>query len=198
MIIPSDYKTFKLVAMDPGLHNIGLAVFTLTLVDDKVKIKSISASTISSNKVKQIDNIDTDIHDELFSIRRNMTSAVIREVLEIEPSFFVTESAFFNPTRPNSFAQLHAIITAVLDGILLADGNIATGRLPPKSVKKTFGIAKEIGKDPVKDAVSKKTEIMSALVQDIDELTEHAIDAIAVGYAYLHDFLDYDFLIDNV
>lgn len=191
MFIPDNYNEFYLLAMDPGLHNIGIACFHLKFDGDSVEILSIDAETITSATVKKYSPHDPILQDEQFIIRQNMTRAVLEKVSQINPTYFVTETAFFNPTRPNSFAVLHSVITSILDNILIYDSNVILGRLAPQQIKRSIGIAGEKGKEPVKEAISKVSEITAVLKQPLDTLTEHAIDAVAVGYSYLTDILDF-------
>jgi hypothetical protein len=55
-------------------------------------------------------------------------------------------------------------------------------------VKKAVGAAMSSNKGSVKDAVIANALLMSVLKTDIHSLDEHAIDSIAVGYAFLKNF----------
>lgn len=189
MIIPENYQRFKMVTQDPGLNNIGLAVFNVVFDDRTPYIESIYAETLTTKNVKEITGYDVDLTEEQFVKKKNMVASVAKFVQDENPCIFVTETAFFDRLHPTSYAILSTIISEVFDEVLQHDPNIVLGKLAPKAVKKVFGIAGQKGKDPVKDAVVCVKEITDVLTVDIETLSEHAIDAIAIGYAYLVDTL---------
>jgi Holliday junction resolvasome RuvABC endonuclease subunit len=182
--IDPKYHQCTLMAIDPGLNNLGIAIFTLNLTTTP-KIAKIQTLTIQSEKL--IDDCGLDDEDwlERHRKRHNIASALKKLLAEHRPAAVVSESPFFNPTRPNSFAVLTEVMATILDTLIEHDPNVPFSTRSPQEVKKAVGVAGVKGKDVVKEAVRKLPVLTGVLVDDLDTLSDHAVDAIAVGYCHL-------------
>lgn len=184
MMIKADYcKEITLMAIDPGLNNIGVAIYFISLNPNR--INKIIAFTLKATKVVDSSGLDEELLSEQFIKRQKMTNAVKQIAEQYMPDIFVSESPFFNHKTPGSFAILTEVISSCFDKVIEIDPNTVIATLEPKYVKKLFGIAKEIGKEVVKDAVSRFTIITDSLEGNLEALDEHSVDAIAIGYTYL-------------
>lgn len=180
--IPSSYNRFTLVAIDPGLNNIGVAIF---VIDTRLlKILSISAFTIKEERVEDRSCMDEEYVNEQTVKRSRMVSSVLTVIEKNFPEALVSESPFFDRRKPGSFAVLTEVINEIFSGTLRFNNNIRISMVAPLLVKHTLGVAGQKGKEVVKEAMAKETELLALLQDDFEKLDEHAIDAIGVGYTY--------------
>ena len=180
--IPDSYKTIKLVALDPGLNNIGVAVFLIDAVN--LKILDISAKTLKEGSVLDQVCLDSDYATEQMLKRWRMVDAVMQIVRDEDPVIFVSESPFFNRKMPSSFAVLTEVINDIFTSILKHNNNIRIATVEPLLVKHTLGVAGQKGKDVVRCAMEKQEAILPVLKTPVSTLDEHAIDAVGVGYTF--------------
>ncbi len=177
------YQHCNLLAIDPGLNNIGLATYELSLVP--FKINRIHASTLKEDRV-----IDDIVYDNETALERDykrsrMVAAVMKHVVEVNPDIIICESPFFDRNKPGSFAILTEVILEIRQEISRFNDRIRFSFLAPQLVKKTLGVAGIKGKEIVRDAMEKQTHLLSALDQSIDDIDEHSIDAMTVGYTFI-------------
>lgn len=180
--IPDSYNAFKVLAIDPGLNNIGVAVFDINAVD--VSITKITALTLKEERVLQRVTLDDDYVPERTIKRQRMVDAVMRVVRSTDPVVFVSESPFFNRSKPGSFAVLTEVISDIFHEVLSYNNNIRLLVVEPLLVKHTLGVAGQKGKEVVCEAMAKMPEIVTLLETPLETLDEHAIDAIGVGYTF--------------
>lgn len=177
------YEKLCLMAIDPGLNNTGIAIFQLDL--KPVKIVSIEAWTIQADKLIDDCGLDDEDFIERLHKRHNLGHALRGILKNYQPSWVVSESPFFDRFRPGSFAILTEVMTTILDTIVATDPGIRFSVVEPLVVKKVLGVAGQKGKEVVRDAMAKQTTLLSVLKTPLETLSEHAIDAIGVGYAFL-------------
>lgn len=173
-----------MVTMDPGLNNIGLAVWEIENSRD-LTVLSVSTFTLKEQSVTDDYCYDPEFVEEQFLKRMRMTEAVMRFIRHDKPSVFISEMPFFNPLMPSSFAILTEVVSGIFTEIRKYDNTIQIVGFSPKAVKKTLGVAGIKGKEVVKEALRLKEEFMDNLTEDFDKLSEHAIDAGAIGLTYL-------------
>lgn len=173
-----------MLSIDPGLNNVGVAIYRMQ-VHPTFEINKIEAFTLSAPKLVDDCGLDDEDYSER-TIKRHVIISHFKKILsEYCPDVVTSESPFFNPKMPNSFAVLTEVIASLFDQVILFNPRCVFSVIPPKLVKKTFGIAGKIGKDVVKEAVSRVPAVMDVLVNDISRLDEHSVDAVAVGYSWI-------------
>lgn len=182
--IPDHYTKFRLMAVDPGLNNIGTAIFDIDL-EPKPKITRIVAETLKSDRVSRVCDYDSDLVDDAFIRKQNMISATLLLCRQYRPDIFVIESPFFDRNRPSSFAILSEIMFGLFSGVLEIDPNTVLQKYAPQYIKAVLGVAGIKGKEVVKEALSGVEVVTSVLTPDVSVLDEHSIDAAAIGYTYL-------------
>jgi Holliday junction resolvasome RuvABC endonuclease subunit len=185
LVIDDKYKHFRLVSIDPGLNNIGVAVFDIELDKDGFKMRRISAQTLKEGNV--VDDIcyDSEIDEERSYKRARMVSALMKVIRTADPSMVICESPFFDRTKPSSFAVLVEVMMAIQDSVHMYNSRIRFSIFAPQLVKKTLGVAGIKGKEIVREAMEKQTALLNVLVEELASLDEHAIDAMAIGYTFL-------------
>lgn len=181
-VVPEHYSTFKMVAIDPGLNNTGIAIFTFSV--SPFKIVKIEAFTLKADRLVDDSTLDDEDFMERLIKRYKMGSALQKVLENTSPSRVVSESPFFDRRKPGSFATLTEVLTELYDRIVAYNPLIQFSLHSPQSVKKTLGCAGIKGKEIVKESMAKVDEILSVLEGSLDSLDEHAIDAIAVGYSW--------------
>lgn len=177
------HRDLSLLAIDPGLNNMGLAAFSGCI--ETATLYTIHAKTIRSEKEPDLTGLDLEDYEARLVKRYAMGLALKRALLKYRPSHVVSESPFFDRRKPGSFAILTEVMATLYDTVVAHDPNIRFMTIPPQSVKKCLGIAGEKGKEIVKETLGTVSLLTSVLDPPVEALSEHAIDAVAVGYAYL-------------
>jgi len=183
LILDKHYNHCNLLAIDPGLNNIGLCAYELYL--NPFKLNRIHATTIKEDRVIDDVTYDSETALERDYKRARMVNAVMRHVLAVNPAIVVCESPFFDRSKPGSFAILTEVILEIRQGVYRFNDRIRFSFLAPQAVKKTLGVAGIKGKDIVREAMEKQTHLLNVLDQEIDDIDDHSIDAMAVGYTFM-------------
>lgn len=185
---PEDYHLFRLMAADPGLNNTGVAEIIFNL--DTGRIESIYAETLMNDYLVQDSGVSQCVHAERTHKLLVMKHGFSGFVEDFDAQAVACEAPFFDRFRPMAYGYLLEVVNNLREAVIDFNPEVSFTEIPPLSVKSCIG-AKAIandtlkGKEVVKVAMKLIPEVMDAMVIDFDHLTEHAIDAIAVGYAYL-------------
>lgn len=180
--IPDTFHQFKIIALDPGLNNIGVAIFEIDAYP--LKITKINALTLKEERVLDTVSLDTDYTPDRTMKRARMVAGVMKFIRAHDPVGVVSESPFFNRLMPSSFAVLTEVINDIFKEILEYNNNIRLATVEPLLVKHTLGVAGKKGKDVVREAMSNRDDILAVLEEELATLDEHAIDAVGVGVTY--------------
>lgn len=185
LYLPQSFSSYKLLGIDPGLNFTGVA--ELTICYHTGKILSIEAYTLANDRLSDYTGLDHDTISER-TVKLYKLKLALRYILQrVNPSRIACEAPFYNRLRPMAFGTLLEVVNVLYSAVLEYNSNIPFTTIAPMSVKK-FVSAKmvkndtEKGKLAVKDAIKSIPEIMDVLLTNIDLLSEHAIDAIAIGY----------------
>jgi len=163
--------TFFIVSMDPG-SNTGVAVFEL----DAVTLDIVSISTmviVLNNLIGKVDSVSIARINALHNICTDIANVY-------KPKVVGYETAFLNSRFPKAVVQLSQYTSVMEQAFNNADSFTKLYGYPPKLVKKLIGGGGNADKDGMLVAVNKIPELSSKLL--LNRLTEHEIDAIAVGY----------------
>lgn len=188
IVIPENYHTFRLLSIDPGLRNIGLAFHT---VDARTyKILQVSAQTFQVWKGQLPPEIEIETHNE-----RLLKLLQIRTKLQItlegfRPNIVSCEGPFYNPLFPDAYGALCAVVSTIQIEVSNYSQTAGFHVFQPQEVKKAVGAAMvrnnpEEAKKAVRNALRTIPEVMVGLTDNLDDLSEHAVDAIAIGYCCL-------------
>ena len=185
LYVPEQHVTYRIIGIDPGLANLGIAVFDIDYQTGK--ILRIQAFTIVNDKIPDRTGFDIDFIAER-TIKLHKLKHVIQWALEAyNPAYVVCEAPFYNRFMPMAYGALLEVVSMIHNAVLEWNSNIGFHTVAPLLVKKlvnTKAVKNDSlkGKELVKIAVSIIPEIMNVLEQPLDSLSEHAIDAIAVGF----------------
>ena len=183
MFNTSSFQSFEFIAIDPGLNNTGVAVFNIQV--KPFKIISIKAETLKADRLVDDSGLDDEDFAERIHKRYKLGHALEAFLNQYNPCIVVSESPFFDRRKPSSFAVLTEVITTLFDTVVNYNPLIRFSLVEPLLVKHTLGVAGQKGKDVVREAMEKETIILEALLDPLENLDEHSIDAIGVGYTWV-------------
>ena len=187
MLFP-DYKAplFKMIAFDPGGKKTGVSVFLLDI--PKKEIVSIRSWTIHVDGLKNDTGLPEEIFDEKVIRRYKLRNEIQRIFLEENPYQVCYEGPFMNRLQPSAYGPLVAVMTLIQDALISYAPGVPFMVIQPQQGKKGVGVAGKKGKDVMRQAVKSIPVLIEALKRGnclLDELDEHAVDSIAVGYTCL-------------
>jgi Holliday junction resolvasome RuvABC endonuclease subunit len=182
--LQDDSDTVTILSIDPGTIRLGFSIIKLSIKD--LEIVEAFAWTIEATRLEFYKEDVVLVHGEKFA-RIIAIKKMFKYVLEFyRPLSVVCESPFFNMTRPSAAGPLYELLATIEQTVFEWDDQKPLYKVEPKTVKKAVGASANAKKDEVRVAVSKVPELQCAC---LDFLDEHAIDAIAVGYAYINQSL---------
>jgi len=164
------YNNFYIIGIDPG-NNTGISIFELSSID--MSILSISTYTVILNNMI----VGMDI-----LLERNLALNKICSCLYdmYIPKAVAVEAAFLNSRFPKAVMQLSQYTSTIDQAFYNKDNFIKILRYPPKYIKKCIGGGGNADKDGMLRAVKNIPELLNNV--NLDRLTEHEIDALAIGY----------------
>lgn len=183
MLYPENTNRFTLLALDPGLNNIGVAFFEVQV--EPAAILSIQAETLKADKMVDTSGLDLDDSTERLRKRYLMGRALKALLERFQPQVVACESPFFDRRKPGSFAVLSEVLTTLFDTVMAYDARMPFRLIEPLTAKAVLGVAGQKGKEVVAEAVGRLPQLTEVLDPHLCYLDEHAIDACAVGYTYL-------------
>jgi Holliday junction resolvasome RuvABC endonuclease subunit len=189
LVVPEEYRTYKVFAIDPGLSNTGLSIIDVEYGTDK--ILRIETHNLNSEKLHDRTQFDSELTEErsikLYKLKMELSYYLDKH----KPAKVFCEAPFYNPLMPGAYRVLVQVVLTYQTAVKDFNGNTIFREITPMEVKK-FVKAKVIKKDTEKGkfemmkAVSEIPEITGALVKQLLEMTEHEIDSAAVGYTGLY------------
>lgn len=178
---------FVVVGIDPGTNSVGFSRIEIDCFS--WEIKEIWATTLHVDKLQRYDGFVLGPHAErtgkLLKLRQSMTLMLNWA----RPHHVCCESPFYNRLRPGAYGPLVEAIFALKMASFDHDPLIPFTTLEPSTIKKAMGAGAIARKEKVKEAVMENMTVIKTAIVDVDQLDEHAIDAIAVGYSHWHLFL---------
>lgn len=174
------YQRVNLLAIDPGLHLLGVSVHVLNSRSgayEKVYIESINVDrtfrrrlTDDSYRSEQ-DSCLLKIYDHIYDVCRHY-----------DISFLAHEEPFNNPMRPGAYGPLKSTTATVRHAAMAACPSILIDAMSPQNIKKGVGAGGTKGKEIMREKVLAIPELMNVLECHPDDLTEDCIDSLAIGY----------------
>lgn len=181
--VPEDYHLINIMAIDPGLNNTGIAIYTFDFKAHEI----VQIQTFLLNVDRLVNH--TGFNEETVSertVKLHKIAGAMKYLLEqFNPYFVVSESPFYNPRMPGAYGALLEVLNTIRTTVLDYNHNIVFSTIEPRVIKKTVGAVATEGKLAVKEAVKRIPDIMSKLMDDIEPMDEHRVDATAVGYTFL-------------
>lgn len=174
-----DREYFTIFGIDPGSRNIGVAIYYVDIID--LSIIKIIPIQISLDKYNYTNFQNSNLHIRLLRLMKEMNSLLIA----FNPVAIAIESGFINVRRPGAVIPLASAISVISSCVNLYDSNLKMIEYTPSIIKKTIGANPHGNKNPVFEALLKIKEVDDLI--DLDYLTEHTIDGIAIAYNLLKE-----------
>ena len=185
LIIPPFYEYFHHLGIDPGSVNTGLAIFRVN--SRSLKIEKITPITMQVPRLIAYNPFDEEFVVEK-AIRYEKLLDTITEVIQTYGVVRVScESSYYYPKTPQVYGVLIAIVNLLRHRLLQINQNIVFTIHPPRTVKQFVGAEvfandQDKTKKSVLDALNKIDEIRLNTDIELEFLSDHAIDAMAIGY----------------
>ncbi len=174
---------FRIMGIDPGSRCFGISILDYDLDTGKVYLRH--AETFHA------DRFLTDVSPELVLGDRGARHAKCREFLierlhYFNPVLVSCESAFMKLKFVSAFQSLVEGIVMAREAVWDFKNTLPLFLVDPPTAKKAVGAPgkggdKEAVRKAVKKLITEKTLYVDSEL-DIDELDEHSIDSIAIGY----------------
>ena len=175
--------TETVCAIDPGTNRLGFAV--LTFDTKTLSICQLTAQTFRSEHLVLPCPYTTTLHGERYVKILAQQQELFRQLTHYHPDAVCCESAFYNPSRPNAFAALTELLFAIKTLCFQYDPYLPLLFYEPSTIKKAIGMLHAHKKEGVKPALQQHLEIQTTVVPSLEQLDDHAQDAVAVAYTYL-------------
>jgi Holliday junction resolvasome RuvABC endonuclease subunit len=171
---------YKLVGIDPGTVKLGYACLSIDALTNKVV--AVSAKTFNAENLPRNDS-QTQIHGDRFQRVTSLKIAIRNSLEEDEPLAVISEAPFYSRARPNAFAALMDMLCEVRKAIIEYDCGLPMYLVDPPTVKRSVGAKTSKDKDLVRKAIINNCDLGRLCCDFMDDLDEHAVDAIAVAYS---------------
>lgn len=177
----------RILAIDPGTKTMGYAGMEIDV--DQATVDIIYAECHNAEKMIHRHPLLVREYDELTARLEAHREDLYRLMTWLQPDVVVAESPFFNPRRPTSAEPLIRL-KQILTEVCLAY-QVELLWIAPQQMKRAVGAkVKDSSKDNVREAISDL--IVTGRVnfspicrqQSLDEVVEHTVDAIGIGYAF--------------
>lgn len=176
-----------ILSIDPGVNNCGLSV--VNIESDFIVIET----WLIKNARKFTD--EEKIIEIKFGNRTVKVMAIvnkIKELLVIYPNIdrLIIEAPFYNALTPMAYSSLLEVIFSIKYTIIIPM-NLDIKLIEPLLVKKLFSGNNMAKKEAMKQfLIKKKDDGNIKFTGNIEQLSEHEIDSIAIGYVYYLSVLE--------
>jgi Holliday junction resolvasome RuvABC endonuclease subunit len=178
------YDFFYLLGIDPG-NNTGVAIY---------KIDSTTLDIVDLTTWVVVLNNIINAYGDVQLERNKMLSRIANNLSEIyNPNVLAMEAAFLNSRFPKAVMQLSQYTSTIEQTFINNNPFIKLFKYPPKYIKKYIGGGGNADKDRMLLAVKETPELLSYV--ELDRITEHEVDAIAIGYVALLELRLYPHLL---
>lgn len=169
-----------IVGIDPGTDTVGVAILKFDLTT--FQIVGVDAQTLHGSKLNKSNIWMSELHGDrasrIYHLQENLESIFNF----VQPMDIVAESPFFSRRRPQAYAALTEIVTAIRFAVMRHDGWKQLLLVDPPSVKVAVGAEVQGGKESVRQALLKiLPELHYCGMIPFLQLDEHSIDAIAIA-----------------
>lgn len=168
------------LSIDPGINNCGLAVIDTKnnfVVKDTYLIKNARKFTDEEKVI-----------EAKFGNRTVKVLYILNKINELLSNYkidtVIIEAPFYNALTPSAYGSLLEIIFSIKYKIII-ENDLGFKLIEPLLMKKLFTNHSQASKEAVKQFLIRKKENKDIYIdKNIDELSEHEIDSVAIGYVY--------------
>jgi len=166
----------RLMGIDPGTSTLGVAILEL---DNQFNITSIITRCIDASKQKTIFRENANLEYRISVIGNEIE----HDLNKYNPIGMAIELPFINPRRISSIIPLARLLGVLMDKSINNNPHRMIYKKSPSEVKNAVGAKGGADKDAVLEAILKIDEISDKI--DLESMTDHEVDAIAVTYGFL-------------
>lgn len=182
-----EQTTIRILACDPGTNSLGLSIQDVNLTEGVCTV--LDAYTVHVPRVMKLYCSDTLYYnDERVAKLKAVEYAVSNYARAWEVERAVTESPYMGKF-PAAYAALVSCISAIRSGCSIYDKTLYLDIIDPATIKRHLGVKGNSGDKALMLAGIQKCEAIDLSLIKLDDLDEHSVDAIAVGHAYLNEYL---------
>jgi Holliday junction resolvasome RuvABC endonuclease subunit len=179
--------SFKIAGIDPGSHHLGISYVEMNskgeyLHADGVTIRPINMFHAGFYNDGPVTNLS--FYDRISL----MLSEIDLIISHINPIYLAIERPFYNRRAPRVYAVLMSQMLRLIEHINNNYPNIGIREYSPLELKKGIGATKMKGKEPIRIAVSTNDDLRDILLTPLQDMSEHAIDALVAAYVASRDF----------
>ena len=163
----------KLIGIDPGIHNCGVA---LCEYDNQKLIVKDFFTIHATDLAKKANRRDSNFYGSIFSLflLENEFTTIFTN---FQPDYVASEDAFYNPRTPNAYASLKGCILSIKR--VLYNFGLKLNLIAPKLAKMTV-VKATANKLDMMEAITKLPDLI--IEKDIADIVEHEADAIGIAY----------------
>jgi Holliday junction resolvasome RuvABC endonuclease subunit len=170
----------RILSLDPGTNFTGVALLEL---DKDGVIAVILAETINANTeckhYKDVEYIHGLRYAKIIAIETRL-----KELLSLfNPQLVISESPYFNPTRPQAFSALVEVLSMFRSAVYRFNPSIVFETIDPSSIKNSLSVKGNSGDKLLMKQALINTGLIYYNNLDVNGFDEHTVDAVAVGYA---------------
>lgn len=174
------------ISADPGINTMGVSVIDPT---DGYKVVE---SILIKNARKFTD--EEKVVEATYGSRVVKVLTIVAKFEELLEKYkidtIVLEAPFYNALTPMAFGSLLEIINVIKYQVVLKRG-LNFKLIEPLLVKKLFTNKGMVSKEAMKFFLKQKQEYGSIQLDlSVDEMSEHEVDAVAIGYVYYTSMIE--------
>lgn len=175
--LPASNEPLRVLAIDPGSYNTGIAQFTWDYANRQVRVNT--ALTLKFPDSEPRYNLIRDTANARIARMHHLDDELNTLLDEFKPHLVIAESNYMGRFA-DAFATLVECVAVIRNVIYRYDPSLPLLLVDPPTAKKDAGVTgRKSDKIDVAIALKKRQDIQWNV--DIDTLDEHSVDAVAVG-----------------
>lgn len=185
-MLPGSYEdnTFDILGMDPGSNKFGFSLLEVNI--DNLDLVSSVAWTIDANDLAKNFQTVLETHGDRMARIHGLQNYIYKILNIYNPLYVASEAPFINNRFPAAGIALTEVLSTIRQALIEYDPEKELYLIPPSNVKNAVKAKGGDDKDIIKQKVC-ALDLKYKGDVNIENLDEHSIDALAVGYAKLLD-----------
>lgn len=178
----SDY--IRIISIDPGTTTLGITVMDYQIYTNEFHLhlcRTVHVELVAKLNFAHVINFNGERAAKLQAIEFLFE----RYFDAWNPDVVICESPYLNVRQVSAFSSLTECFTKIRSAAYRYASSLPFILIDPATIKNGVGVKGNSGdKELVKAAVLSRPNLINTAAIDLTLLDEHAIDSIAVGYAY--------------
>jgi Holliday junction resolvasome RuvABC endonuclease subunit len=187
LYIPKDASSIaNIIGIDPGSTNLGMSIIGLDVMT--MNVVSVDAFTLKAPKLNGYEYLEEHYIDRIIRLRK-LHNELVNLFHQYNPNAIAVESPFINMRRPQAIIALTETFYMIQQAVIDFKYYCPFYSITPSIVKKSVNVyANSSNKEDNRNAIQKIPSIIDNLIPKIQDLDEHAIDAICVAYTQIKTY----------